>query len=78
MWYWGGSFIEQIVTFDRENSLALSGLNYPQDQLSHVQVKKGMEKAPVEISLKTYDGPEQRFCPAHVYEYRKREDGTTE
>lgn len=78
MWCWGGRFIEQIVTFDRENSLALSGLNYPQDHLSHVQVKKGMEKVPVEISLKTYDGPEQRFCPAHVYEYRKREGGTTE
>ena len=33
------------------------------------QIKKGMEKIPVEQSYKKYAGPEQRFCPAKVYEF---------
>lgn len=28
-----------------------------------------MENVPVEVSLNKFDGPEQRFCPAKVYEF---------
>jgi electron-transferring-flavoprotein dehydrogenase len=28
-----------------------------------------MERVPVEESLEIFGGPEQRFCPAKVYEY---------
>ena len=28
-----------------------------------------MESVPLEVSLRHFDGPEQRFCPAKVYEY---------
>jgi len=35
-----------------------------------------MEKVPIEISLTKYDGPEQRFCPAKVYEYVKDDKGS--
>jgi electron-transferring-flavoprotein dehydrogenase len=28
-----------------------------------------MEKVPTEVSLEVFAGPEQRFCPAKVYEY---------
>ncbi len=56
-------------------SLSLSCLDYPQDEFAHIQIKKGDENVPLEVSLKKYDGPEERFCPAHVYEYVKMEDG---
>ena len=56
-------------------SLSLSCLDYPQDEFAHIQIKKGAENVPLEVSLKKYDGPEERFCPAHVYEYVKMEDG---
>lgn len=61
---------DDVVSFDRESSLALSSISYP-EELSHIQVKKGMESVPVEYSLKEFDAPEQRFCPANVYEYVK-------
>jgi electron-transferring-flavoprotein dehydrogenase len=35
-----------------------------------------MENIPVEISFKQFGGPEQRFCPAKVYEFIGGEDGT--
>jgi electron-transferring-flavoprotein dehydrogenase len=28
-----------------------------------------MERIPVETSLEAFAGPEQRFCPAKVYEF---------
>ena len=28
-----------------------------------------MERIPVETSLEVFGGPEQRFCPAKVYEF---------
>jgi electron-transferring-flavoprotein dehydrogenase len=57
------------LTFDLLTNLARSGTNHDHDQPSHLRIKKGMEKVPVEQSLAVYDGPEQRFCPAKVYEY---------
>lgn len=30
-----------------------------------------MKHIPNDISIKKYDGPEQRFCPAKVYEYNE-------
>jgi len=32
-------------------------------------VKDGMSEVPSSVSMAKYDGPEQRFCPAKVYEY---------
>ena len=28
-----------------------------------------MENVPVDVSLKVFGGPEERFCPAKVYEF---------
>lgn len=57
------------LTFDLLTNLARSGTNHDHDQPSHLRVKPGMEKVPVDTSLGVFAGPEQRFCPAKVYEY---------
>jgi electron-transferring-flavoprotein dehydrogenase len=58
-----------VLTFDLLTNLARSGTNHDHDQPSHLKIKPGMDKVPVELSLEIFAGPEQRFCPAKVYEY---------
>ncbi|KAF3838754.1 hypothetical protein F7725_010522 [Dissostichus mawsoni] len=52
---------------------ALSGTNHEGDQPAHLTLKN--DSFPVERNLAIYDGPEQRFCPAGVYEYVPLETG---
>lgn len=59
------------LTFDILENLSRSGTNHDHDQPSHLQVRD--EKSPY-ISLEKYDGPEQRFCPAKVYEFVEDEN----
>jgi electron-transferring-flavoprotein dehydrogenase len=33
------------------------------------------ENVPVQVNWDTYAGPEQRYCPAGVYEFVSQEDG---
>ena len=66
------------LTFDLLTNLARSAVNHDEDQPSHLRIKAGMEHVPVEVSLQLYDGPEQRFCPAKVYEYVPVEGGEGE
>ena len=56
------------LTFDLLTNLQRSGTNHDHDQPAHLRIKSGMEGAP-EVSFKKFAGPEQRFCPAKVYEY---------
>ncbi len=56
------------LTFDLLENLARSGTNHDHDQPSHLRIKKGKENIPLK-SLNEYAGPEQRFCPAKVYEF---------
>ena len=58
-----------VLTFDLLSNLSRAAVSHEEDQPSHLRVKPGMERVPVEVSLKVYGGPEQRFCPAKVYEY---------
>ena len=44
------------------------------DQPSHLRIKAGQENIPSDLSWKTFAAPEQRFCPAKVYEYVEDED----
>ena len=55
------------VTFDLLSSVALSGTNHDHDQPAHLTLIN--DDIPKERNLAIYDGPEQRFCPAGVYEY---------
>jgi len=58
-----------VLSFDLLTNLQRSGTNHEHDQPAHLIVKKGMEHVPSDISITTFAGPEQRFCPASVYEY---------
>lgn len=55
------------ITFDRLSSVFISNANHAENQPIHLTLKN--DSVPVEINLKTYAGPEQRYCPAGVYEY---------
>ncbi|XP_071846903.1 electron transfer flavoprotein-ubiquinone oxidoreductase, mitochondrial-like isoform X2 [Apostichopus japonicus] len=61
------------VTFDLLSSVALSGTNHEHDQPAHLTLRD--DSVPVNRNLAIYDGPEQRFCPAGVYEYVPMETG---
>lgn len=54
------------ITFDRLSSLALSSIDHPEDQPNHLHLLD--QDLPIRINLARYDAPEQRYCPAGVYE----------
>ena len=62
------------VTFDRNSSVFLSNTNHEENQPCHLSLKD--DRVPLEVNLALYDGPEQRFCPAGVYEFVDH-DGAT-
>jgi electron-transferring-flavoprotein dehydrogenase len=55
-----------VLTFDRLSSVFLSNTNHEEDQPCHLRLKD--EQAPVAHNLPLYAAPEQRYCPAGVYE----------
>jgi electron-transferring-flavoprotein dehydrogenase len=61
-----------VLTFDLLENLARSGTNHDHDQPSHLRIKKDKNDTPM-ISFKEYGAPEERFCPAKVYEFVKDE-----
>ena len=63
-----------VVSFDKPSSVYLSGTNHEENQPAHLTLKDA--SIPVEHNLKIYDAPEQRYCPAGVYEIVREEDGS--
>jgi len=61
------------ITFDKLSSVFLSNTNHEEDQPSHLTLKD--PKVPIEVNLKLYDEPAQRYCPAAVYEIVEEESG---
>ncbi|XP_028400016.1 electron transfer flavoprotein-ubiquinone oxidoreductase, mitochondrial-like [Dendronephthya gigantea] len=61
------------LTFDLLSSVALTGTNHEGDQPAHLTLRD--DSVPVDRNLAIFDGPEQRFCPAGVYEYVPEEEG---
>lgn len=55
------------LTFDRLSSVFLSNTNHEENQPTHLTLKDAA--VPVNVNLKTYAGPESRYCPAGVYEF---------
>ncbi len=55
------------ITFDRLTNVAFSGTNHEEGQPCHLQLADS--DVPLSVNLARYDGPEQRYCPAGVYEF---------
>jgi electron-transferring-flavoprotein dehydrogenase len=62
-----------VISFDRLSSVFLSNTNHEEDQPIHLTLKDA--SIPTEINLPLYDGPEQRYCPAGVYEFVEEPSG---
>ena len=61
------------LTFDRLSSVFISNTNHAEDQPVHLTLKNA--SIPVDVNLAKYAGPEQRYCPAGVYEFVKTDEG---
>jgi electron-transferring-flavoprotein dehydrogenase len=56
-----------VLTFDRLSSVFISNTNHNEDQPAHLTLKD--PAVPAKVNLPEYAGPEQRYCPAGVYEF---------
>ncbi|MEW8194371.1 MAG: 4Fe-4S dicluster domain-containing protein, partial [Candidatus Thiodiazotropha sp.] len=61
------------ISFDRLSSVYLSNTSHEEDQPCHLRLQDSV--VPLEINLGRYDAPEQRYCPAGVYEILDMEEG---
>ncbi len=55
-----------VYSFDKLNSISLSSIAHEANQPCHLQLQD--VTMPVRVNLAIYDAPEQRYCPAGVYE----------
>ncbi len=62
------------LTFDRLSSVFVSNTNHEENQPCHLTLKDA--SVPLKVNLAQYAGPEQRYCPAGVYEFVKDGDGS--
>ncbi len=62
-----------VISFDRLSSVFVSNTNHEEDQPVHLTLKDA--RIPVDYNLPIYDAPEQRYCPAGVYEIVGQEEG---
>ncbi len=62
-----------VVTFDRNSSVYLSNTNHEENQPCHLRLRD--DTVPIEVNLRRFDAPEQRYCPAGVYEIVRDDDG---
>ena len=60
------------LTFDRLSSVFISSANHEENQPAHLTLKDA--SVPVSVNLAKYAGPEERYCPAGVYEFIKDTD----
>lgn len=62
-----------VLSFEKMESVALTGVHHAEGQPCHLQLHDA--EVPVALNLPRYDAPEQRYCPAGVYEMVEGEDG---
>jgi len=63
-----------VLTFDRLSSVFISNTNHEENQPAHLTLKD--PSVPIRVNLERYDAPEQRYCPAGVYEIVRDDDGS--
>ena len=61
------------LSFDKPSSVFLSNTFHEENIFCHLTLKD--KTIPIEVNLKDYDAPEQRYCPAGVYEIVGEEEG---
>ena len=61
-----------VLTFDKTTSVYLTGTNHDGDQPVHLQLKDST--LPVNFTLREFDEPAQRYCPAAVFEIQYDDD----
>jgi electron-transferring-flavoprotein dehydrogenase len=61
------------LTFDRLSSVFISNTNHEENQPAHLTLRD--PTIPLNVNLRTYAGPESRYCPAAVYEFVKTDNG---
>ena len=61
------------ITFDRLSSVFISNTNHEENQPAHLTLNNPV--VPVVTNLAVFDGPEQRYCPAGVYEFVESDAG---
>jgi electron-transferring-flavoprotein dehydrogenase len=54
------------LSFDRLSSVFVSNTNHEEDQPCHLTLADAT--VPIRVNLEKYAAPEQRYCPAGVYE----------
>jgi electron-transferring-flavoprotein dehydrogenase len=54
------------LTFDRLSSVFVSNTNHEEDQPPHLRLRDPAKA--IAVNYRLYDSPEQRYCPAGVYE----------
>jgi electron-transferring-flavoprotein dehydrogenase len=57
------------ISFDRLSSVFISNTNHEENQPSHLRLKD--PAVAIKVNYALYDAPEQRYCPAGVYEIVK-------
>jgi len=62
------------ISFDRLSSVFVSNTNHAEGQPIHLRLKDA--SVPITVNLELYDAPEQRYCPAGVYEILRDDDGS--
>lgn len=60
-----------VLTFDKLSSVSLCNIGHADQQPCHLKLT--VKDIPERVNLPKYAGPEQRYCPAGVYEFIEQE-----
>ena len=66
---------DRQISFDRLSSIYLSRIDHEENQPVHLKLRD--ENIPIQHNLALYGAPEQRYCPAGVYEIIQKDNKDT-